>query len=258
MEIKYTSDGKKVVVLGDLNNKEKIVQEIFIVGGQEIPSGENFITSILHDAPAESWKAKRIREIDTELKLKEEKYKDTIQKYRRTYQQQTKILKSKIDSIKKTIPNVHQEALDTFIMYTSGEAKYIIEQGYGCPIIMTMDEWKESDNDGELRLISIFGRSNGDLTYAIGQYSDYSGSRSKFIPVRTLDEALKILKDYITDSKEYYEATIKEARKHNIQLDKTKLNVFINKRRTELNKNIANYNKSIMVWADMINKLEKI
>ena len=39
--IKYTTDGKKVVVIGDLNQTEKIVQEIYVTDdGCEIPQGE--------------------------------------------------------------------------------------------------------------------------------------------------------------------------------------------------------------------------
>lgn len=42
--IKYTADGKKVVVIGDLNQTEKIVQEIFVTeDGCEIPTGERFV-----------------------------------------------------------------------------------------------------------------------------------------------------------------------------------------------------------------------
>jgi hypothetical protein len=50
--VKYTSDGKKVVIIGNLNSQEKIVQEIFIINGQEVPSGENFVVKSLHDFPA--------------------------------------------------------------------------------------------------------------------------------------------------------------------------------------------------------------
>ena len=64
MEIKFTTDGKKVIVIGSLNSQEKIVQEIFIVGGSEIPSGEHFVVKSLHDAPAVSWKEKNIKEIE--------------------------------------------------------------------------------------------------------------------------------------------------------------------------------------------------
>ena len=43
--IKYTTDGKKVVVIGNLNSQEKIVQEVFIINDAEIPSGENFVVT---------------------------------------------------------------------------------------------------------------------------------------------------------------------------------------------------------------------
>src|SRR6476659_8101217 len=42
-DIKYTDDGKKVMVVGKLNAQQTIVQEIFVSAGQEIPSGENFV-----------------------------------------------------------------------------------------------------------------------------------------------------------------------------------------------------------------------
>ena len=86
MEIKYTTDGKKVKVIGSLNNQQKIVQEIFITNdGSEIPSGENFVVTSLHEAPVESWKEKKLRELETnfdstrrklenDLKILEENY----------------------------------------------------------------------------------------------------------------------------------------------------------------------------------------
>jgi len=56
---KYLSDGRKVIVIGDLNDSEKIVQEIFVTeGGAEIPSGKNFTATNLHDTPVLSWKEK--------------------------------------------------------------------------------------------------------------------------------------------------------------------------------------------------------
>lgn len=42
-QIKYTSDGKKVIAVGKLNAQEAIVQEIFVSGGNEFPSGEIFV-----------------------------------------------------------------------------------------------------------------------------------------------------------------------------------------------------------------------
>lgn len=44
METKFLSDGRKVVVVGALNNQETIVQEVFVTQqGDEIPGGERFV-----------------------------------------------------------------------------------------------------------------------------------------------------------------------------------------------------------------------
>ena len=53
---KYMSDGRKVVVIGQLNTVESIVQEIFVTEqGDEIPSGERFTTKDLHDTPEQNY-----------------------------------------------------------------------------------------------------------------------------------------------------------------------------------------------------------
>lgn len=63
--IKYTTDGRKVVVIGDLNQTEKIVQEIFVTkDGDEIPSGERFVVKSLLDAPAKSWKEQELIKLE--------------------------------------------------------------------------------------------------------------------------------------------------------------------------------------------------
>ena len=75
METKFLSDGRKVVVVGALNNQETIVQEVFVTQqGDEIPGGERFVVKSLHDQPVESWlsreKAKQEKALaDAKLKI---------------------------------------------------------------------------------------------------------------------------------------------------------------------------------------------
>ncbi len=64
-KIKYTTDGKKVVIIGDLNQTDKIVQEIFVTeNGDEIPQGERFVVRSLLDQPAKSWKETKLEELE--------------------------------------------------------------------------------------------------------------------------------------------------------------------------------------------------
>ena len=64
-DIKYTTDGRKVVVIGDLNQTDKIVQEIFVTEqGDEIPQGERFVVKSLLDEPSKSWKEKDLESLE--------------------------------------------------------------------------------------------------------------------------------------------------------------------------------------------------
>lgn len=68
MEKKYLSDGRKVVIVGKLNNQETIVQEIFVTNnGSEIPSGENFVVKSLHDEPIMSYQKKKEKELELSI-----------------------------------------------------------------------------------------------------------------------------------------------------------------------------------------------
>ena len=80
MDYKYLSDGRKVVVIGNLNNKETIVQEIFISkSGDEIPGGERFVVKSLHDEPVMSYKDKQA--IESEKREQESKRRvDVLQR----------------------------------------------------------------------------------------------------------------------------------------------------------------------------------
>lgn len=98
MQTKYTNDGKKVAIVGKLNADQTIVQEIFITeNGQEIPSGENFVVTSLHDQPVKKWstfyedrckqaekeyeyKLKLIEENNRRLYKQLERYKENIDK----------------------------------------------------------------------------------------------------------------------------------------------------------------------------------
>lgn len=100
MQTKYTNDGKKVGIVGKLNAEQTIVQEIFITeSGQEIPSGENFVVTSLHDQPVKKWstfyedrckqaekeyeyKLKLIEENNSRLYKQLQRYKDNIDKLR--------------------------------------------------------------------------------------------------------------------------------------------------------------------------------
>lgn len=198
MEIKYTTDGKKVVVLGSLNSDTKIVQEIFIVNGQEIPSGENFTAKGLHDQPAKSWKQKAIEDWDKRYEEKKKEFDENVKKLNGERNAVTTAL-DYYKNLNKSFSEGNQQLNDVFERtrkLLSGEYKYFIKMyGYSTiteDIIKDFDFHNFADDDGfeRLKLISLFGNSRGDIGWRIHQYYDHSGSSYETHFFETKEEAI--------------------------------------------------------------------
>lgn len=248
--IKYTTDGKKVVVLGNLNSQEKIVQEVFIIDNNEIPSGENFVVKTLHDAPAVSWKEKRINEI-------EEKYNKTYSQKEKEYDEMCKnfdlktvVVKEKLSFLKKLEPNLTERQLITLINFISGDIKYVVKEGYYDVEILEYDSiitTKEYGRFESLKLVSVFGESNGNLHYQVNRWSDGSGHWDTIYPCKTMEEALNLLKEKfnIKLEKGLTESLLKVAEKYNIPIALDKMEEYKLKVKTAILKNIEDQKKNL-------------
>lgn len=210
---KFTSDGRKVAIVGKLNAQETIVQEIFVSDGSEIPSGEHFVVKSLHDAPAESWKAKNLRELEERY----ERVKARLEAEGKQAQRQLGLAiekaKEKAKCLMAFANNSDDSQLDLLRAFLSGEITHYARLGY-YPEIMTADDtamFQVDNHYGETRmeatrLISVFGSSGGKLDYRINDYRDGSGSFTSIIPCRSYDEALAHLQGYCNEHIEKYKA----------------------------------------------------
>jgi hypothetical protein len=201
-DYKYTTDGKKVIVLGQLNSAETIVQEIFISDGNEFPGGENFIVKSLLDKPAESWKAKNLRELEERFDRQSRECKDSLNQLHRNFNHEKQNINAFIKNLKQTQKVSDSESFKTLSMFLSGEITHLVYMGYNYKIVDFMSAISSDKNetyDQELKLLSLFGRSNGDLSWSIGQYSDHSGSFKRAIPCASFVQAKNVLCSYIND-----------------------------------------------------------
>jgi len=212
-DCKYTSDGKKVVIVGKLNAQETIVQEVFVSGGSEIPSGEHFVVKGLHDAPAESWKAKNLRDL-------EERYERTKARLEADEKQARKQLglaiakaNEKAKCLMAFAKNSEDSQLDTLRAFLGGEITHYALLSYE-PKIITADDtgaFQVDNHYGETRLeamklITVFGSSDGKLDYQISRYRDGSGTSEMILPCRSYTEALVHLQKYCDEHIEKYKA----------------------------------------------------
>ena len=209
METKYTTDGKKVAVVGKLNSTEWIVQEIFVTGnGGEIPSGENFTVKSLHDEPVVPWKNR----YECECKRLEEQYKRDADRLREAIDRQEKSLQveySRLYAMIKDLQSLasHLEKPESrlefvrFLDFLSGKIEWVVVNWHPVPKIIKFNDLElcQSWNgkyDG-IKLITVFGKSNGRLDYRLGMYRDDSGGSTEFHPFATYEEAFEKFREIL-------------------------------------------------------------
>lgn len=200
-EIKYTNDGKKVLVVGKLNAEQTIVQEIFVSGGQEIPSGENFVVSSLHEQPAESWKAKNLRELEARYESERTRLTKAIDEQRRHLEFARNKAAAQASALTGFIKNSDPSQLATLNSFMSGEITHLFVAGYSPEIIdwlnddasYDVDRWGGTLRLDGIKLVSLYGKSDGSLVYRLSEYRDGSGGCGKTIlPAKSYREALEL------------------------------------------------------------------
>ena len=81
--------------------------------------------------------------------------------------------------------------------YLAGRITHYVESGYGPPKIVAFEDAKtgESERRNELKLLTLFGRTDGDLEWKLSQYSDGSGIKCTVIPCLSHGEAVNVVKE---------------------------------------------------------------
>ena len=207
METKYLSDGRKVAIIGQLNNVESIVQEIFVSdSGAQIPSGEKFTTKSLHDEPVKSWKEREAAKVD----LMYDRKKDELN----AINHEIKTMRSKRYSHAKIVSsNLRQinelENMDFGILadVIARNIKWVCSASWAWEKVMTFDEFIEIKNsyDEGVKLISVHARNDKTFMYKVGSYSDGSGDESEY-KFFTCDDKLKdfLLSKYKVETEKGY------------------------------------------------------
>jgi len=200
MDCKYLSDGRKVVVVGALNNQETIVQEIFVAkNGDEIPGGERFVVKSLHDQPVKSYKekaAEKAEQQEAECRAKIER----LNIEERALRMQIAARKDIFKSSTRLASILNEQELDRLAMFMSGDIEYVVINSYAIrnpvkfiDIIQDIDRLGYSVRYEGLKLISMLGSSEGDISYRINQYRDGSGGWDEIVPFSSHEQAVKYL-----------------------------------------------------------------
>ena len=202
MKYKYLSDGKKVVVIGQLNNVESIVQEVFVTdGGDEIPSGEKFTTKNLHDEPVISWKIKEETKLETRLQRVNHEIKNA-EREQNNVRIKLKGLEAIFRQSRLLSESLEGQNLDTLISVMSGACEYLVLAKYGFPEIVKFDDTLICRSDNQryesLKLLTLMGSTDGNLSFRISNYSDGIGGSDTVIPCPNKEAALDKVNELCT------------------------------------------------------------
>lgn len=226
---KFTADGKKVAIIGALNAKETIVQEIFVTDGTEFPTGEHFVVKTLLDAPAETYKAKEERRILEDIK-KHESERDRLKAELSGYRFKASAAVAKIKWIEHITEDEIREVFDNLKSILSGEYTHVVLPNYDVEIMewdhklfAVQDDYRRGMFES-LKMLSLYGEWNGrlKLSWRVSDYRDGSGGSKTFIPCRSLQEAIEASKVIIDGKPHLSDSDFNFCVKYGIAVDEVK------------------------------------
>lgn len=252
MNYKYLRDGRKVIVIGSLNNEDSIVQEIFVAeGGEEFPAGENFVARELLDNPAEtsmgrelSRKAAALKNLKVSIVAAERKIKEAEGRLRKT---------SLYNAVLKIYRDKTPKDIRTLLAFMSGEITHLVFENYAAPeIVELLDALEYTEHRGYfsgLKLVSLFGVKRerpmrpGDkqlgLEWRISRYRDGDGGSRTIHPCQGLEEAVAVV-DNILAGKGVSQKTIDLKEKYGlVNPTDERIQEWRQKRRKETEERIA-------------------
>lgn len=209
METKFLSDGRKVVVVGALNNQETIVQEVFVTSqGDEIPGGERFVVKSLHDQPVETYLSREKKKQELAL----EAAKAALAKVNKEIDDTKNRLSLWRDMLKQVsvlCEHINEQDFDYFVDVMTGKMAYAVADTYGAPKIEPFADymsvidksWHGGMYKG-IKVISVLGNSNGNISLRVNRWPDGSGDSTNVSFFRTHDEALAFVKLKVTSNLE--------------------------------------------------------
>jgi hypothetical protein len=201
MDTKFLSDGRKVVIVGALNNQETIVQEVFVTPqGDEIPGGERFIAKSLHDTPVETYLSKEKARQEAAL-AKAKAQIDSVNREIADTRNKLSLYRDQLKQVKAFADHIDEQDLNHFIDVMTGQLNYAVQADYRIPKIERFSEYMSviENSYGNkryegLKMMSVLGNSDGKIGLRVNRWSDGSGGYSDVTFFKTYEEAQEFVK----------------------------------------------------------------
>jgi len=193
-DIKYYGT-KKVMIVEPCGTGGAVVQEIYIEGEKEFPAGPTFFASkFTEELPKTiTWEGKRMIQ-EEELYAKK---KTELERVYKDIQIQVEVNQAILKDLKLRAKNISAGAFKRLLDFVAGNIKYVafIDRYEVLPLdksIEAIDNWHGRKFDG-IKLLALFGRTDGDLEFRINVYYDGSGGYCVAHPCSTIEEGRKLV-----------------------------------------------------------------
>lgn len=246
IKIKYTEEGNEIGVIKKFDN--------FVVGFYlykdekgDVFQGETCIIEMeLFDKPP-------IKKYEQSILL----LKNDLEKLNEIYENKIK----ELDSIKKEIEE-YKKIYDQYAelkylnMFIEGKLKYYVVEDSSDIYISKFEH--EVSYYNKLKLLTLFGTTDGDLQWRLSRYSDGSGSYNNVYPFCSYEEAFEKTRELIIKKLDFYfnkktddfsiwsfKRLLESAKKIKMKIDKKYLDLYKKMKLDEIQKQIIKQKKEI-------------
>lgn len=219
----YLRNGEEVLIHQKVEDGyiiEKYITVYLEYDEEEDLSGEKVFVSEVFNKPPTNVKEKSLADLDIRIKSKtnvlnalsseELSLKDSIRKRGLEIEEMDKNAKK-------------YKAIEGAIDFIEGKfTHFAIIPSWGKPYVATKNEGMDAEGkyDRGTKLLTLFGKTEGDLEWRINQYSDGSGSSNQLAqPCKSEQEAIDFIKTFIIKQMGKY---VKDDKKRDYSSDKYK------------------------------------
>lgn len=238
---KFSKDGYKIEVVENLKSGRYLVRRIFsgVADGWddecEYPGGElSVVDAVFDHAPTQKLEAivaglrEQIKNLQHEKANLAQEIRDTEEAGR-----------AKLARYKK------YDQLKTLDMFLDGKITHYVLEYWGSFKIISFEDVvpDERYDKDQIKLLTLFGKSNGNLEWGLSKYSDGSGCNTTVTPCVSYEEALSVAQKFVdskmNDDNNYWSSQlIKEATIYSLKIDPEYIRKYEEKEQARKDKGI--------------------
>jgi hypothetical protein len=256
MKTKYLLNGCKVEVIEKLSRGRFLVQPILTMENYEGDSyydlgAPEIVEKVFDVAPTKEYD-ENITHLQNRIDVLNKEMNQITESI-----EKAEVIKQNLD--KKFS---RYEALKLLNDFIDGKITHYVIEHYGSlKIVARGDTISEYDNRENLRLLSLYGKSNGDLIWHLNEYSDGSGSKEEVFPCLSFDHALKEaqkrINKHVVEDKYPSSSLVEFAKANNLKISNEYIEKCKESQVNQVKRTLAEHEKAVLADKQRLSELEK-